>query len=57
MVNQTIYMYEYKVTKSKIAFMPYFTKGDSIEQSDKLSITFDKSDVVSNFNLTRGIDK
>jgi outer membrane protein assembly factor BamE (lipoprotein component of BamABCDE complex) len=57
MGDETIYVYEYKVTKSQTAFIPYSTSTDSSEEVDKLSITFDSANIVKTYNLTRGIAK
>ena len=55
MRDRMIYTYEYRVSKSQTMFFPYVASGDSKDEVDKLSITFDKNDVVETYNLSRGI--
>jgi outer membrane protein assembly factor BamE (lipoprotein component of BamABCDE complex) len=58
MAGNVLYVYKYTEMKGSTAFMPYFTKGDSTEQADELTITFDKTTgTVKTYSLQRGIDK
>ena len=56
MGSNVLYTYRYAQTKGKTMFMPYVTSGDSTEQADELTITFDKTTAtVKAFSLQRGI--
>ncbi|MFO0783863.1 MAG: outer membrane protein assembly factor BamE [Phycisphaerales bacterium] len=57
MGDETIYTYEYRVTKGTTVMVPYVASTDSKDEADKLSIVFDRSGVVKTFNVTRGIGK
>ncbi len=57
MGDETIYTYEYRVTKARTAFLPYYASGESTDEADKLSIVFDKSKVVKTYHLRRGVGK
>lgn len=58
MAGNILYTYRYTESKGKTMFMPYVTSGDSSEESDELTITFDKNTgTVKAFSLQRGIGK
>lgn len=54
MGDETIYIYEYKVTLSESTniLVPEIHTNDYV---DKLSITFDKNKVVSTYHISRGV--
>ena len=56
MGSNVLYTYRYAQTKGKTMFMPYVTSGDSTDQADELTITFDKTTaIVKAYSLQRGI--
>lgn len=57
MGDETIYTYEYRVTKGQTMFFPYVSSGESKDEADKLAIVFDKNKVVKTYNLQRGVGK
>ena len=57
MGDDTIYTYEYRVSRSQTMFFPYVASGDSKDEVDKLSIVFDNKKIVKTYNLTRGVGK
>lgn len=43
MAGNTLYTYRYAQTKDKVYYFPYAASGDSVEEADELTITFDKT--------------
>jgi len=57
-MGNILYTYKFTQTKGKTIYFPYVTSGDSEEESDELTITFDKNTgTVKAYGLQRGIGK
>jgi len=55
MGEEMIYTYIYSVTRHQTVMLPYVSSGEGTSQEDKLSIVFDKNQIVKTYSLKRGI--
>ena len=55
MGEKTLYTYKHSKIKNKSTFAPYWSKHDSEEMSDELTVVFDAEGVVETYSIARGL--